>query len=190
MAVELSVSDRAFLVGAETDRQGTAEPDGDQGDVDRREFGVDRRVVDGGSNETVEDGARSVALLGPIVVVEERVHDVDRAESGVDGGVQITTQRIASVRLLLERGAALGDRTIQNLRGNRPQQPLLIRKVSVERGDTDSGALGDCISGRFAPDFQDDLDRCVDDRFVIPSSVSAHRPPGGAGFDVVHKNGV
>jgi len=174
VAVELLVSDRPFVVGGKTDRQGPAEPEGDEGDVVRRLFVIDRPVIDGCSDELVEDVACGLALFGPVVVVEERMHDVDGAESGVDGGMQIATQRVASVRLLRKGGTTVADRTVQDLDRDGPQQPLPIREVSVQRGDTDPGAFGDGVSGRFAADLDDDLDRCVDDQLSVPSSVSAH----------------
>ncbi len=153
----------SFLVGGEPDCERPTEADGGESNVGRCEFLAGRSVVDRGNGELGEDVACGITLFGPVVVVEEWMHDIDRTEPSVDGGMQIPTQRLASTRLLLECGTTLGDRTVQDLDGDGVQQLLLVGEVSVERGDADPGVFGDGVSGRFATNFEDNLDCCVDD---------------------------
>jgi hypothetical protein len=175
VGVELLMGNRSVVADGQSDRQRPTEADGDESNVGCREFFAGCPVVDGGSDEPVEDVACRVTLFGPVAVVKQWMHDVDGAQPGVDGSMQIPTQRLASARLLVERGTALGDRTVEDLDGDRAQQSLLVREVSVERGDADPGAFGNDVSRWFTANLQDDLDRCVDDGSAVSSSVSAHR---------------
>lgn len=184
------MGDRPLIVGAEADCQGPTEPDGGQGDVGCGVFVVDRSVTGGGRDELIEDVACGVALVGPVVVVEKRVNDVDGAESTVDGSVQVPPQRLASARRRCEGGTTLPDRTVQDLDGHGSQQLLLIGEVSVQGGDPHTGTLSHGVSGGFATDVEDQLDRRVDDRLPVPSSVSAHRADQEAVVRRRSQNGV
>ena len=103
------------------------------------------------------------------------MHDVDGAEAALDSGVQILAQRLSSSGGLLERGMARSDRAIQSLDGHGSQKLLLVREVSVQRGDPNFGTVGHGVSGGLAADLENQFDRPVDDRLPIPPSVSAHR---------------
>jgi len=172
---ELLVGDGPLVGGVESESKGPAEADGGEGDVSRCVLGADCAITGGGLDEPVKDAASGVALIGPIVVVEERVHDVDGTESTVDGGVQIPMQRLATGGSLLESGPTLPDRTVQDLDGRGSQKLLLIREVSVQRGDPHPGTISHGIPRWFATDLENELDRRIDDRLTVASGVSAHR---------------
>lgn len=184
------MGDRPFVGGVEADCEGSAEPNRSHCDVACRVLSVDRSITCASLDQLVEDVACGTALFGPLVVVEERVHDVDGAEAAVDRRVQVPTQRLATGGSRFEGGSALPDRTVQDLDGDSSQQLWLVREVSVQRGDPHPGTLGHGISGRFAADLEHQLDRRVDNRLPVPSSVSAHRTAPGIASHPISRNGV
>ena len=92
------MGDRSLVGGVESDCEGSAEADGGEGDIVRCVLGSDSAVAGGRVDEPVEDASGGVALLGPIVVVEEREDDVHRTKPDVDCCMKIPTQRFAAGR--------------------------------------------------------------------------------------------
>ena len=92
VTVELLVGNRSFVVGGQSDRQWPTETDGGERNVGRLQFSAGRPVVNRGTDEPIEDVASGVTLFGPVAVVEQWMHDVDNAQSSIDGGMQIPTQ--------------------------------------------------------------------------------------------------
>jgi hypothetical protein len=187
---ELLVRDRPLIGGVESDSKGPAEADGGEGDVTRCVLVADRAITSGGRDEPVEDAASGVDLFGPIVVVEERVRDVDGPESKVDGGVQIPMQCFATGGGLFESSPTLPDRTVQHLDGRGSQKLWLIGEVSVQRGDPHPSTIGHGVSRWFATNLKNQFDRRVEDRLPVTSSVSAHRAPSGSAGFGRSRNGV
>ena len=168
------MGDRPFGVGVETDGEGPTESDRGQRDVVRGVFSFDRALASGGRDQLIEHVASDVASFGPAGIVEQRVHDVDRAETAIDRSVQIPTQRVASGGRLLERGSTFSDRTVQDLEGDGSQQLLPVREVSVQRGNPHACTFGHGVSGRLAAGLEHEVDRRVEDRLPVPTSISAH----------------
>ena len=96
VAVELSVSDRPFVWWIEANGQGPTEPDGGEGDVGRRDAIFDSPVASSTFDEPGEHIARRGLLIGPERRIEQRADDVDHAEAGVDSGVHVLAQCLAT----------------------------------------------------------------------------------------------
>lgn len=83
------MGDHSFGLGVEADGQGPAEANSGQRDIGCGVLVVDCSVADRSCDEAVEDVLCGFLLFGPVVVFEERVHDVDGAETALDGSMQV-----------------------------------------------------------------------------------------------------
>ena len=130
---------------------------------------------------------RGGSPLGPVRGLQQRMHDVDNSEAGVDGVVHVATQRLSSGHRLDERSFTLVDCSVQDVEYRRLEECLPVGKVSIQGGDTDTGPLGNCVSGRFTANFQDQLDRSVEEAPPVPSSVGSRRRVRRTPWGITHK---
>ena len=90
------MGDGALGCGFDADRQGSAEPDGGEGDVGRSDVIVDSVGSSGDVDQLVEHVLRGDSSIGPVRGVEQSMDDSDHSEAVIDGGVHIAAQRLAA----------------------------------------------------------------------------------------------
>lgn len=66
------------------------------------------------------------------------------------------------------------NRSVEHVEYDRMEKCLPVGKVPVEGGDTDAGSLSDCVSRGLAADLEDQLDRCVEESSLVPSSIGSY----------------
>lgn len=101
--------------------------------------------------------------------------DVDHAQTGVDGLMQVAAQGLTAVSRLSQRRPAPFDRAVEHVQCHCTQQQLPVREVAVERPGTDASSHGDRVHGWLPADLQEQLDRSVDEPSPVPSNVGSHR---------------
>ncbi len=169
--VELTVSDGPLGGQIEPDRQGSGKPDGGERDIGRRDGAGGCGVAAGGVDEPFQHTLGGMALLRPVGVRKQRVHDIDDPKTGVDRCVQIATHRYPATLRLPECRLALCDGAVEHVQRQRPQELLLIGKVPIEGGDTDAGALCDRVAPWLPSGLEEEVDRGIDDAAPVPAGV-------------------
>lgn len=79
------------------------------------------------------------------------------------------------------------DCSVEDVEYHRTEKCLPVGKVAVQSGDTDTGPLGNCVSGRLRADLEDELNRGVEKPPPVPSSVDAHRRARSAPCAITHE---
>jgi hypothetical protein len=184
------MGDRALIGQVEADRQRSTESYDCEGDIRRSDVLVDRAVAYGALDQTVEHVLSGGTPIGPVAIIDQRVHDVYGAEAGVDRSVHVATQGLAGGGCLEEGSFALLDRAVDHFECHGSEELLLIGEVSVQGADTEPGSLGDRVPGRLPADLEDHLDRGVEESPAVPSSVGSRRWVPRARVGVHHGNGV
>ncbi len=81
----------------EADRERSTESDGRHSDIGGANLRVQCPVVAGDVDQPTDHVLRGGTLVGPVCCVEQRMHDVDHPETGVNSVVHVTAQRLPSV---------------------------------------------------------------------------------------------
>lgn len=168
------MGDGPITVCVKADRQGPAESDGCVRDVGGGDVRPDRACASRGVDQSVEEPLCGIGLFRPVGVVEQGMQDVDDTQAGVDGGVQIATQRLATVYRPEERSLARRDRPIQDVEDQSAQQVLSCREVAVQRGDPDAGAPRHGLTRRLASGLQHEFDGRAEQASPVASGVGPH----------------
>ena len=178
---------RSFVVSRPMAR-GRQKPDGRECDVGRRDAVVDGAVAACRVDEAVEHVACCDMLVGPVGGVEQRVDDVDHAETSVNRCMHVSAERLATGGRFGESSATGIDGPIEHVDNDCVQERLLVGKVSIQSPDTDARSSGDCVSGGLAADLEDQLSRSVEELPTTPQRVSSHR--SGPGSIIGHKRSI
>ena len=111
--------------------------------------------------------------VGPGRIVEERVNDIDCAQTGVDGCMHVAAQCLGRGRGrgLGEGCVACVDGAVEDVEHDRTQQFLSVGEVPIQRRDPHAGSLRNGIAGWFTPDVEDQFDRGVEKSPTVAPSV-------------------